>query len=159
MDLPNLRGAFQGDDMGFKTATLIAADDLRKYSLPWHTKLVKAFHDREMIYLLHFCGQLGQIMDDLIDDIKIDARHSFEDEGNSILDFKNDYGHRVTSLGGIDVDKLARMSENDLRRHVRSIIDECLPGGRFALGSGNTVCNYIPIQNYFAMVEEGLNYR
>ena len=56
------------------------------------------------------------------------------------------------------LDKLARLPEPALRAHVRTIIDACMPGGRFALGSGNTVCNYVPLKNYFAMVEEALNY-
>jgi uroporphyrinogen decarboxylase len=30
-----------------------------------------------------------------------------------------------------------------------------MPGGRYALGSGNSVANYVPIENYFAMLEEG----
>lgn len=30
--------------------------------------------------------------------------------------------------------------------------------GRYCLGSGNSTANYIPLKNYFAMVEEGLNY-
>ncbi|MGC8804807.1 MAG: hypothetical protein ACP5QD_02580 [Candidatus Ratteibacteria bacterium] len=51
------------------------------------------------------------------------------------------------------------MEENQLRQQVRRILDICMPGGRYCLGSGNTVTNYVPIKNYFAMVEEGLNYQ
>jgi uroporphyrinogen decarboxylase len=29
-----------------------------------------------------------------------------------------------------------------------------MPGGRFALGSGNTIANYIPLENYCVMLEE-----
>ena len=49
-------------------------------------------------------------------------------------------------------------AQDELRAHVRRTIDACMPGGRYALGSGNTICNYVPIPNYFAMVEEALNY-
>lgn len=156
--LPNLYGFFQGDDMGFKTGTLLSPDHLRTFVLPWHKKLAALAHQHNLVYLLHSCGNLDDIALDLLDDVKIDARHSYEDEGNSVLNFKQRYGERVTILGGIDVDKLARLPEPDLRVHVRGIIDACMPGGRFALGSGNTVCNYVPLENYFAMVEEALNY-
>ncbi len=156
--LPNLRGFFQGDDMGFKTGTLISPDHLRALVLPWHRRLAGLAHDNGLVYLLHSCGNLEAIANDLIDDVGIDARHSYEDEGNSVVDFKRRYGDRVAILGGVDVDKLARLPESELRAHVRSIIEACLPGGRFALGSGNTVCNYVPLENYFAMVEEALNY-
>lgn len=158
IDLPRVYGFFQGDDMGFKTGTLIAPDDLRKHILPWHRKLAALAHEHGLLYLLHSCGKLDAIMDHLIDDVRIDARHSFEDEGNSVFDFKRRYGGRVTILGGVDVDKLCRLPEPELRRHVRKVLDACAPGGRYCLGSGNSVTNYVPVQNYLAMVEEGMNY-
>ena len=146
------------DDMGFKTATLIGPADLRQYILPWHKKLAALAHEQGWLYLLHSCGNLDDIMEDLIDDVGIDARHSFEDEGNSVFEFKKKYGKRVTILGGVDVDKLCRLPEPELRRHVRKVLDACMPGGRFCLGSGNSVANYVPMANYLAMVEEGFRY-
>ena len=158
LGLPNLYGFFQGDDMGFKTGTLLAPDQLRSLVLPWHKKLADLAHQHGLVYLLHSCGNLEAITEDLISEVGIDARHSYEDEGNSVFDFKQRYGDRVAILGGIDVDKLARLPEAELRIHVRKVIEACMPGGRFALGSGNTLCNYVPLNNYFAMVEEALNY-
>ncbi|MCC6697832.1 MAG: hypothetical protein IT365_19555 [Candidatus Hydrogenedentes bacterium] len=158
LGLPNLHGFFQGDDMGFKTGTLLSPDHLRTYVLPWHKKLAALAHQHGLVYLLHSCGNLTDIIPDLIDDVKIDARHSYEDEGNSVVDFKQRYGGRVAILGGVDVDKMARLPEPELRAHVRKILDTCVPGGRYAFGSGNTVCNYVPIENYFAMIEEAMNY-
>jgi uroporphyrinogen decarboxylase len=29
-----------------------------------------------------------------------------------------------------------------------------MAGGRFALGSGNSLANYVPLQNYFILLEE-----
>jgi len=159
LGLPNLCGFFQGDDMGYKTGTLIAPNDIRRYVLPWHKKLAQLAHENNLLYLLHNCGNVETIMENLISDVKIDGRHSFEDEGNPVVDFKRKYGNRTAVLGGIDVDKLCRLPEDALRTHVRQIIKTCLPGGRFALGSGNTVANYVPISNYLAMVEEGLNFK
>ena len=46
------------------------------------------------------------------------------------------------------------MDEANLREYTRSILEQCMPGGRFALGSGNSIANYIPLQNYFIMLEE-----
>lgn len=31
----------------------------------------------------------------------------------------------------------------------------CAPGGGYALGTGNTVANYIPVKNYLAMLAAG----
>jgi len=39
LDLDNLVAVFPGDDMGYKSATLVAPDVLRTYVLPWHAGL------------------------------------------------------------------------------------------------------------------------
>ena len=33
-----------------------------------------------------------------------------------------------------------------------------MKGGGYALGSGNSIANYVPVENYLAMLDEGLNY-
>jgi len=156
--LPNLVGFFQGDDMGFKNSTLISPDALREYVLPWHKKLAKLAHDNNLVYMLHACGNIESVMDDLINDVKIDAKHSFEDEAISVIDSKKKYGDKIGLLGGIDVDKLCRLPEDKLRKYIRNVLEVCMPGGRYALGSGNTVANYIPVKNYLIMLEEGINW-
>jgi uroporphyrinogen decarboxylase len=156
--LPNLVGFFQGDDMGFKTSTLVSPAFLREHVLPEHRKLAELAHENGLLYFLHSCGNLEKIYEDLISDVGIDGKHSFEDVILPISEFKHRYGDRVAALGGVDVDKLSRLPESELREYVRGIIEKCLPGGRFALGSGNTVANYVPVRNYIAMVEEGLNW-
>lgn len=50
------------------------------------------------------------IMEDLIVDVNIDGKHSFQ----------------------------------------------CSPGGRFAIGAGNSIPSYIPVENYLTMLDEAL---
>ena len=146
------------DDMGFKTATLISPDDLREFVLPGHKALAEMARAAGRPYLLHSCGNLHEIMPDLLDDVKIDGKHSFEDTIELITDAKSDYGDRCAVLGGIDVDFLCRADEQAVRRRVRETLDVCMPGGGFCLGSGNSVANYVPIDNYLAMMDEGRRY-
>ena len=150
--MDNLVGFFQGEDMGFNTSTLIAPKFLKEYILPWHKKIAQLAHDHELIYILHSCGNLEAIMDDLIDDVKIDAKHSFEDIIMPVTQFKEKYGDKVAALGGVDVDKLCRLDETELRAYVRDIIDKCNPGGGYALGSGNSITNYIPLESFLIIV-------
>ena len=95
-------------------------------------------------------------MEDLISDVKIDARHSFEDAIMPVTEVKKRYGDRIAILGGVDVDKLCRFEEKELRSYVRGILEKCMPGGGYALGTGNSVANYIPVKNYLIMLDEGL---
>ena len=49
-------------------------------------------------------------------------------------------------------ERLARQTPERIREKVKYLIDRCAGKG-FALGSGNTVSNYVPVENYLAMVE------
>ena len=143
------------DDMGFRGGTLISPNDLREFVLPGHREMAQMSHDAGRPYLLHSCGNLELIYEDLIEDVRIDAKHSFEDTIERVVDLKPRYGHRMALLGGIDVDFLCRSDEAAVRRRVRETLDVCMPGGGYVLGTGNSVANYIPIENYLAMLEEG----
>jgi len=149
-------GAIQfGDDMGFKTATMISPTHLRQYAFPWHKKAVEAAHKYGKPFILHSCGNLDKIMDDLIDDVGIDAKHSFEDVIMPVAEVKRKWGGRVSIMGGVDMDFIARSSSDQVREYTRKVLDDCGPGGGYALGCGNTVANYVPVENFLAMLDQG----
>ena len=143
------------DDMGFRTGTLISPDDLRQFVLPGHAEMAAAAHAAGRPYLLHSCGRIEPIMEDLIEIVRIDARHSFEDVVEPVIEAKRRWGNRIAILGGIDVDFLCRADEQAVRRRVRDTLEQCMPGGGYCLGSGNSVANYVPLDNYLAMQDEG----
>ncbi len=150
---------FHSDDLGFKTATTLRPDLLREFIFPWYKKYASLAHEYGKTYWYHCCGYKDEIMEDFINDVKIDALHSFEDVCCPVTEFKRRYGDKIALLGGVDVDKLARLDEENLRKYVRGILNKCMVGGRYALGSGNSVTNYVPVKNYLAMLDEGLKWR
>lgn len=146
------------DDMGFRSSTMISPQFLRDKILPWHRKCAEIAHQKNKPYLLHACGNLEAIMEDLIDTVKIDGKHSFEDAILPVTKFFKRYGERIAVLGGIDVDFLCRSEEEAIRRRVRETLDACMQGKGYCLGTGNTVANYMPIDNYLFMLDEGSRY-
>ncbi len=48
--------------------------------------------------------------------------------------------------------------EQEIRSRVRQTLDECMTGGGYCLGSGNSIANYIPVDNYLVMLDEGRRY-
>ncbi len=146
------------DDMGFRGGPLISPDDLREFVLPGHKLMSDLSHQAGRPYLLHSCGDLALIMEDLIEMVGIDARHSFEDTIEDVLTAYGRYGDRIAILGGIDVDFLCRSNEPQIRSRVRQTLDHCMPGGGYCLGSGNSIANYIPVDNYLVMLDEGRRY-
>jgi hypothetical protein len=43
-----------------------------------------------------------------------------------------------------------------VRARTRQLKEICGGRGRYVLGSGNSIPNYIPVENYLAMVDEAL---
>lgn len=153
-------GILVADDLGYTTSTFVAPDWIRKYVLTWHKKFAAAAHDQGKPFWLHCCGNMYRsgLIEDMIDEVSIDGFNSFQDTILPVTDFMQTYGSRIAGLGGVDMDKLVRLDEEPLRQYVRAILDSCMPLGRYALGSGNSLANYIPLEHYAIMLDEGRNW-
>lgn len=160
LDLDRVVALFPGDDMGFRSGTLISPDHLRRLTLPWHKRFASMAHDRGLVYFLHSCGRTAAIMDDLIDTVGIDGKHSYEDAILPADEFQAHYGGsgpgQIAALGGLDINILAAGTPDEVRARTRYLVDTCNPRGRYAIGSGNSIPSYIPVENYLAMVAEAL---
>ena len=143
-----------GDDLGFKSSTMISSELLKKYVFPVYKNIAEISHNAKKPFILHSCGNLKNVMDDLIDYCKIDAKHSFEDVIMPITEALRIWGKRISLLGGIDLDYLVRRTENEIKNHTKKkVMDEGSRYKSFAIGNGNTIANYIPINNFLAMLE------
>jgi uroporphyrinogen decarboxylase len=149
---------WMGDDMGFRSGTLISPTHLRRYVFPIQKEIASIAHEQGLPFLLHSCGNLEAVMEDLIEEVGIDARHSFEDAIQPVERFTARYGQRIAVIGGVDMDLLARGSQEQVRARTRQILEACAPSGAYILGSGNSVANYVQPQNFLAMLDEGWRY-
>ena len=155
VSIDNVGMVFLGDDLGFATGTLISPKVLREHVFPHHRRLVEIGHAADKLVLLHSCGNLTRIMDEIID-LGFDAKHSFEDKIMPVEEVSRRWGDRIAILGGVDLDLLGRGSEEAVRRRTREILEACHASGTgYCLGTGNSVANYIPTENYQAMLDEG----
>lgn len=145
---------FYADDMGFKTSTMLSPDFFREWIIPCHARIAKACHEHGKPFLFHSCGYVDTLMEDLIEVVKIDAIHSFEDVIEPVESVFQRYGDRIAVLGGVDVNLLTRGTPQQVRARCRQILDVCGGKGGFALGSGNSLTNYCRIENFYAMIDE-----
>lgn len=153
-DYPCFGAVYIGDDLGHKTGLMFSPKVLRRYALPWHRRLAEIAHAHGKLFLFHSCGMMYDLMDEYIDDVRIDAKHSFEANVLPVTAVKHRYGARMSLLGGVDVDLLARGAEAEVRAKTCEILDVCHPGGGYCLGSGNWVTDYCNLENYVAMLDE-----
>jgi uroporphyrinogen decarboxylase len=142
-----------GDDLGSKNGLLVGPDLLGIHVFPWYKRYAELAHRNNRPFLLHSCGDIRAVMRDLVEEVGIDAKHSFEDAIMPVERFIEAWGTKVGTLGGIDVNLLAQGSEEAVAARTREVLDRAAPSGGYACGSGNSITNYVPPGNYLAMIE------
>jgi uroporphyrinogen decarboxylase len=141
-----------GDDLGFRSSLLTNPTTVRECILPQYRRVIDIVHAGGGLFLWHSCGCIFEIMDEVIA-LGIDAKHSNEDAIAPFDRWIADYGDRIGLLGGFDMDFLCVNS-------AERIGDQVLASGRrfrksargYALGSGNSIPDYVPTENYLAMI-------
>ena len=145
-------GAFIcNDDWGYKSQTMLSPASMREYVFPWYKKIVEVIHSSGKPALLHSCGNLAEVMDDIIDDMKFDGKHSYEDNIMPVEEFYEVWGSRISILGGLDLNFICTSSPDEIRERCIGMLNRVADRGGYALGTGNSVPEYVPDENYFAM--------
>lgn len=142
-----------GDDLGFRSNTLVAPAVIREHVILQYRRVIDLIHAAGKPFLWHSCGRIFSIMDDMIA-LGIDAKHSNEDAIAPFDQWISLYSDRIGLLGGIDVDTLCQ-------REPAQIVGEVIEKGQrfrrtangYALGSGNSIPDYVPVDGYLALIE------
>ncbi len=148
-----------GDDLGFKTSTLLPPKDIKEQIAPIYKKIVDLVHSYNIPFLLHCCGNIFNIMDTLIEEVNIDAKHSNEDTIAPFSVWLKKYGHKIGNFGGVDTNVLYEQEEKEIKNYVRDILELSQNNRGVAIGSGNSIPDYIPAEKYLYMVETVRKYR
>lgn len=148
-----------GDDLGFKSTTLLQPEDIRRFIIPQYKRIVDEVHRSGKPFLLHSCGCIFNVMDDIISNAEIDAKHSNEDQIAPFPVWVQRYGDRIGNFGGIDTDAVCQLNKQEMYDYIGDVIKKCTGRGGFAFGSGNSIPYYVPAQNYVRMVEVFRNLR
>ncbi len=150
--LDAVKALWLGDDLGHKHGLLISPRLLRRHILPWYRRFAELAHAAGRPFLLHTCGQTERIMPDLVEQVGIDAKHSFEDGIEPVEQFYDRWHDRIAVLGGIDVHLLATGTPAAIRARTLAVLEHTADGG-YAAGSGNSIPNYVPPENFLSMIE------
>jgi uroporphyrinogen decarboxylase len=148
-----------GDDLGFKTNTLISPAMIRQHIFPQYKRVIDLIHQANRPFLWHSCGNIFNIMDDVIE-LGIDAKHSNEDAIAPFQRWIDLYSKHIGLLGGIDVDLLCLSKPEDIYKRVLELGQEYRrKANGYALGSGNSIPDYVPVEGYLAMIRAGQDLR
>ena len=140
------------DDLGHTGGTIVAPKFLRQYIFPWHRRIAEPVRARGLPYLYHSDGRLYDVIDDLIES-GFDALHPCEPASMDIELLKRRYGGRLCLCGNINLDRTLTLgTPEEVEEEVKLRIRTIAPGGGFCCGSSNSIPEYVPFDNYIAMI-------
>lgn len=142
-----------GDDLGYRTSTMLEPDTIRTHILPQHKRVVDIVHSYGKKFLLHSCGNIFIIMDDILAN-GIDAKHSNEDQIALFSEWIEKYNDKIGLFGGFDMNELILNPYDVVYEKVLKDGTEFRQMAKgFGLGSGNSIPDYMSVEGFTAMVD------
>jgi uroporphyrinogen decarboxylase len=145
------------DDWGFNTQTLLSPTQMERWVVPWHRKISQAIHSYKKPALLHSCGNVYPVFDWIVDNYE--GKHSYEDSILPVEAAWTRYHNDIAILGGIDVNYLIMEDEETIYQRAMHLLELTAEEGAFALGTGNSVPDYLPNNKYFTMLKAAWDLR
>ena len=141
------------DDIAYTHSLMVRPSVLREHVFPWHEKIGQLVRAKDLPYLFHSDGRYAAVIDDLIQ-CGYNALHPCEPASFDMLDLKREYGGRLCLCGNINLDSTLTLgTPEDVEQEVRLRISTVGPGGGYCCGSSNSVTDYVPLENYLAMLD------
>lgn len=141
------------DDLAHTGGTMVAPKFLRRHVFPWHKEIGDMVHAKRLPYLFHSDGRLYDVIDDLLE-CGYNALHPCEPASMDIVELKRKYGGRLCLMGNINLDStLCLGTPEDVAEEVKLRIRSVAPGGGYCCGSSNSIPEYVPFENYVAMIQ------
>ena len=150
--------SFHADDLAGTNGPLVHPDHYRQYVFPCYGKMCDMARAADKPFIYHSDGDISMVIDDLID-LGITGWHPVEKQAHDINEVKAEYGDRIALLGNIDLQyTLTKGTPREVDEEVGTRIRDLAPGGGYCVSSGNSIPEYVPIDNWAAMLEATFKY-
>jgi uroporphyrinogen decarboxylase len=141
-----------GDDIGTQSTTLMSRKMFQNILKPRLDRVFKVFRDARLPIILHSCGNITDIIPDLIE-IGLTGLHPVQPAMN-LKYLKKEFGKDLVFWGGIDTqDKLPYGTPEEVRKLTRDTIYTLGKKGGYIIAPAQEVMKDVSIENIKALVE------
>lgn len=150
-----------GDDLGYKSNTLLSHEDIRKHIIPQYTRIVDLVHQYGRPFLLHSCGKIFAVMEDLID-AGVDILNPIQPCSKDMnpVNLRDTYRNRIVFHGGLDTQEiLPKCSPEQVAEEVRKLIDVFKPEGNYIFAAAHNIQTDVSAENIDAMFTAAKKYK
>lgn len=146
-------GAFFGNDMGYRNGLLFSPETYRKTHKEADEMVYSFCHKHNMPVILHSCGNIKEIIPDLIE-VGLDCLQPLEVKaGMDVRELKEKYGDKLSFMGGIDVRAMTHPDPNVIEEEIRSKFEIAKKGGGYIYHSDHSIPNNVSFKQYKRVME------
>ena len=149
-------GIWYYEDMGYKGSPFMSPNFYRQMIQPAHEKTIKFAHDNGMPVIMHSCGYVEPLLPYMIE-AGIDCLEVIEVKaGMDLLKLHEQFGDRISFMGGIDVRTLYTNDRAVIDRELESKIPIVKQGYNFMLHSDHSIPKTVDFETYQYFIKRGL---
>jgi uroporphyrinogen decarboxylase len=155
VSFPRVAGIWLPDDLAYTESFMLSPEIFRRQLFPWFERLGAICRSRDKLFFYHCDGRIWEVLEDLIA-IGIDVLHPIEPKAMDIREVKQKVKGRLALIGNVDLDyPLSRGRPEEVEEAAKALIADLAPGGGWCLGSSNSIPEYVPLENYLALLRAG----
>jgi 5-methyltetrahydrofolate--homocysteine methyltransferase len=140
------------DDVAFKTGLFLPPKIMKEMWLPHLKRIIEPALEAGKPVMFHSDGKIDDIVPWLIDS-GVDCINPMDPYGVDYREYKKKFGDRLCLSGNIDIEyPLAHGTPEEVENDVKEHMEILKPGGGYVACSSHSIVNYIPHENYMAMI-------
>ena len=140
-------------DFGNNISCIESPETIRKLYMPVTRRFTEYVEQNSQIPFLHCCGNVWEIMNDLINAGYKGYQSIQASAGMDWAKVKKQYGDRLTLWTGIQCETLIGGSRREVEQEVKKALNTLKPGGGFIFGSTNSVQYGADTDNYLRALD------
>lgn len=142
-------GVYLSNDMGSTNGLLFSPDCYREQFFPADKLVCEYFHSKGMPLILHSDGDIRELISDLIK-VGFSCLEPLEVKASmAITELKEQYGDRLTLMGGIDVRLMADEEDPQLiENEIRTKFAVAKEGSGYIYHSDHSIPNNVSFEQY-----------
>lgn len=149
-------GIWYYDDLGFKQRPFMSPSMYKEILQPGHTRTISYAHSKNLPVVMHSCGFVEPLLPGLLE-AGIDCLQVIEVKaGMDPLRIHQQYGDRLSLMGGIDIRVLNTADHQVIDRELESKIPLLKEGFGYVLHTDHSVPATVPYETYRYFIEKGL---
>ena len=150
--------AFLACDLGYNKGLFFSPRHFEQQLHPIFVRLFDFFHERGIPVILHSDGRILDLIPHFLE-AGLDCLNPLEAKaGMDLLQLKQQYGHRLAFMGGIDVQAMAADDPAVIEAEIKTKVRAAKEGGGYIYHSDHSVPDNVSFQQYKRVIDLVLEY-